>query len=44
MKGMHFMEKKNVIAISGIAYIGLSLACLLAQNNKVLITSTNDLK
>lgn len=38
------MEKKNVIAISGIAYIGLSLACLLAQNNKVLITSTNDLK
>ena len=38
------MKNKNIIAISGIAYIGLSLACLLAQNNKVYITSTNDLK
>ncbi len=38
------MEEKKIIAISGIAYIGLSLACLLAQNNKVFITSTNDLK
>ncbi len=38
------MKNKNIIAISGIAYIGLSLACMLAQNNKVYITSTNDLK
>ncbi len=38
------MKEKKVIAISGIAYIGLSLACLLAQNNKVFITSTSDLK
>ena len=38
------MKDKKIIAISGIAYIGLSLASLLAINNKVYITSTNDLK
>ncbi len=38
------MKEKKIIAISGIAYIGLSLACLLAQNNKVYITSTKDIK
>ncbi len=35
---------KKVIAISGIGFIGLSLACLLAQKNKVYITSTSDMK
>lgn len=34
----------KVIAISGIGFIGLSIGCLLAQKNKVYITSTNDLK
>ena len=38
------MKEKKVIAISGIAYIGLSLACLLALNNKVFMTSTKDIK
>ena len=38
------MKKENVIAISGINYIGLSLACMLALSNKVYITSTSDKK
>ena len=33
------MKDKKIIAISGIAYIGLSLACMLAINNKVYITT-----
>ena len=35
---------KKIIAISGIGFIGLPLACLLSQNNKVYITSTSDKK
>ena len=35
---------KKTIAISGIGFIGLSLACLLSQKNKVYITSTKDYK
>jgi UDPglucose 6-dehydrogenase len=35
---------KKTIAISGINFIGLSMACLLSQKNKVFITSTSDMK
>ena len=38
------MKKETVISISGINYIGLSLACLLSLSNKVFITSTSDKK
>ena len=35
---------KKIITITGINFIGLPLACQLAQKNKVYITSTSDLK